>query len=72
MELDMLVLMAGMEMSEGGTRIAEAAKLNIGENRFFAPLTKKDAVISPFAGINPPIKNPIIPPSIAPVAVSII
>jgi heterodisulfide reductase subunit A len=37
MELDMLVLMAGMEMSEGGTRIAEAAKLNRGENRFFAP-----------------------------------
>ena len=37
MELDLLVLMAGMEMSEGGTRIAEAAKLNRGENRFFAP-----------------------------------
>jgi heterodisulfide reductase subunit A len=37
MELDMLVLMAGMEMSEGGARLAEAASLNRGENRFFAP-----------------------------------
>jgi heterodisulfide reductase subunit A len=36
MELDMLVLMAGMEMSDGGTRLAEEGKLNIGENRFFA------------------------------------
>ena len=36
MELDMLVLMAGMEMSEGGTKLAEAGKLNTGENRFFA------------------------------------
>lgn len=37
MELDMLVLMAGMEMSEGGLNLADAGKLNIGENRFFAP-----------------------------------
>lgn len=37
MEIDMLVLMAGMEMSEEGTRLAEAAKLKTGENRFFAP-----------------------------------
>lgn len=37
MELDMLVLMAGMEMSGGGMRIAEASKLKTGENRFFAP-----------------------------------
>jgi heterodisulfide reductase subunit A2 len=36
MELDMLILMAGMEMSEGGKKLAEAGKLNIGENRFFA------------------------------------
>ena len=36
MELDMLVLMAGMEMSEGGKRIAAMAGLNTGENRFFA------------------------------------
>ena len=36
MELDMIVLMAGMEMSDGGTKLAEAGKLNIGENRFFA------------------------------------
>jgi heterodisulfide reductase subunit A len=36
-ELDMLVLMAGMEMSEGGGRIAGASKLLTGENRFFAP-----------------------------------
>jgi heterodisulfide reductase subunit A2 len=36
MELDMLVLMAGMEMSEGGRKIAELAGLNTGENRFFA------------------------------------
>jgi heterodisulfide reductase subunit A len=37
MELDMLVLMAGMEMSEGGRLIAENADLKTGENRFFAP-----------------------------------
>ena len=37
MELDMLVLMAGMEMSEEGLALAKAGKLNIGENRFFAP-----------------------------------
>jgi len=36
MELDMVVLMAGMEMSEGGRRIAENAGLLTGENRFFA------------------------------------
>jgi heterodisulfide reductase subunit A len=37
MELDMLVLMAGMEMSEGGAKLADAAELNRGENRFFTP-----------------------------------
>jgi heterodisulfide reductase subunit A len=37
MELDMLVLMAGMEMSEGGKKIAGMGGLNTGENRFFAP-----------------------------------
>jgi heterodisulfide reductase subunit A len=37
MELDMLVLMAGMEMSEGGKTIAGLGNLNTGENRFFAP-----------------------------------
>ena len=36
MELDMLVLMAGMEMSEGGKKIAGLGGLNTGENRFFA------------------------------------
>ncbi len=36
MELDMLVLMAGMEMSEGGRKIAELGGLATGENRFFA------------------------------------
>lgn len=36
MNLDLLVLMAGMEMSEGGKRIAGLAALNTGENRFFA------------------------------------
>jgi heterodisulfide reductase subunit A2 len=36
MELDMLVLMAGMEMSEGGKKIAGIAGLKTGENRFFA------------------------------------
>jgi heterodisulfide reductase subunit A len=36
MELDMLVLMAGMEMSEGGRKIAEIGGLARGENRFFA------------------------------------
>jgi len=35
MELDMLVLMAGMEMSEGGKEIAGMAGLSTGENRFF-------------------------------------
>jgi heterodisulfide reductase subunit A len=35
MELDMLVLMAGMEMSEGGRKIALSSNLNTGENRFF-------------------------------------
>jgi heterodisulfide reductase subunit A2 len=37
MELDMLVLMAGMEMSEGGVKIAAASRLTTGENRFFSP-----------------------------------
>jgi heterodisulfide reductase subunit A2 len=36
MEIDMLVLMAGMEMSEGGKKLAGIAGLNTGENRFFA------------------------------------
>lgn len=35
MKLDLLVLMAGMEMSEGGKKIAEMAGLKRGENRFF-------------------------------------
>jgi heterodisulfide reductase subunit A len=35
MKLDMLVLMAGMEMSEGGRKIAGVADLKTGENRFF-------------------------------------
>ena len=35
MQLDMLVLMAGMEMSEGGKKIAGLAGLTTGENRFF-------------------------------------
>ena len=37
MELDILVLMAGMEMSEDGIRLADEAKLKRGENRFFQP-----------------------------------
>ena len=37
MELDMLVLMAGMEMSESGGRIAESSGLLTGVNRFFSP-----------------------------------
>jgi len=36
MKLDMLVLMAGMEMSEGGKKIAGIGGFNTGENRFFA------------------------------------
>jgi heterodisulfide reductase subunit A len=36
MNLDLLVLMAGMEMSEGGKEIAGLAGLKTGENRFFA------------------------------------
>jgi heterodisulfide reductase subunit A len=35
MKLDMLVLMAGMEMSEGGKKIAGMGDLRTGENRFF-------------------------------------
>jgi heterodisulfide reductase subunit A len=38
MELDMLVLMAGMEMSEGGKKIAGISGLKMGENKFFDPL----------------------------------
>lgn len=37
MELDMLVLMAGMEMSDDGKKIAESSGLSTGENRFFSP-----------------------------------
>jgi heterodisulfide reductase subunit A2 len=37
MKLDMLVLMAGMEMSDGGKKIASVSGLNTGENKFFAP-----------------------------------
>ena len=36
MELDMLVLMAGMEMSEAGREIALSSGLETGENRFFS------------------------------------
>lgn len=36
MELDMLVLMAGMEMSRDGADLAKSAKLKTGENRFFS------------------------------------
>ncbi len=36
MNLDLLVLMAGMEMSEGGKKIAGMAGLKTGDNRFFA------------------------------------
>lgn len=35
MKLDLLVLMAGMEMSEGGRQIAALAGLKTGENKFF-------------------------------------
>jgi heterodisulfide reductase subunit A len=38
MKLDMLVLMAGMEMSEGGRKIAGIGGLRTGENRFFAAI----------------------------------
>lgn len=36
MQLDMLVLMAGMEMSEEGRNLAMASKFRLGENRFLA------------------------------------
>jgi heterodisulfide reductase subunit A len=36
MKLDMLVLMAGMEMSEGGKKIAGIGGFKTGDNRFFA------------------------------------
>ena len=35
-ELDILVLMAGMEMSEGGKKISSALDLTTGHNRFFS------------------------------------
>jgi heterodisulfide reductase subunit A2 len=38
MKLDMLVLMAGMEMSEGGKKIASMGGLTTGENRFFSAI----------------------------------
>lgn len=37
MELDILVLMVGMEMSKEGSRLAEASGLKTGTNRFFEP-----------------------------------
>jgi heterodisulfide reductase subunit A2 len=37
MELDILVLMAGMEMSQGGKTISLNSGLKTGENRFFEP-----------------------------------
>jgi heterodisulfide reductase subunit A len=37
MELDLLVLMAGMEMSETGKKLALSSGLKTGENRFFSP-----------------------------------
>jgi heterodisulfide reductase subunit A len=37
MELDLIILMAGMEMSEGGRFLAESGGLSTGENRFFSP-----------------------------------
>jgi len=37
MELDMLVLMAGMEMSESGLKLAGSSGLKTGDNRFFSP-----------------------------------
>lgn len=36
MEINMLVLMAGMEMSDGGKKLADITGLETGENRFFA------------------------------------
>lgn len=36
MELDMLILMAGMEISEGSSQICNQLGLNTGENRFFS------------------------------------
>jgi heterodisulfide reductase subunit A len=36
MQVDMLILMAGMEMSEGGMKLAAASGLSTGENRFFS------------------------------------
>jgi heterodisulfide reductase subunit A len=36
MQVDMLILMAGMEMSKGGMKLAAASGLSTGENRFFS------------------------------------
>jgi heterodisulfide reductase subunit A len=36
MELDMLVLMAGMEMAEGGKKLAAASGIKVGDNKFFS------------------------------------
>jgi heterodisulfide reductase subunit A len=37
MQIDMLVLMAGMEMSEGGLKLSASSGLKKGDNRFFSP-----------------------------------
>jgi len=37
MQVDMLILMAGMEMSEGGLKLSASSGLNKGDNRFFSP-----------------------------------
>jgi heterodisulfide reductase subunit A len=37
MELDMLILMVGMEMSHDAQELAENGRLKLGENRFFIP-----------------------------------
>jgi heterodisulfide reductase subunit A len=37
MEVDMLVLMAGMEMNDAGKELAVSSGLKTGENRFFSP-----------------------------------
>jgi heterodisulfide reductase subunit A len=37
MQVDMLVLMAGMEMSEGGLKLSDSSGLMKGDNRFFSP-----------------------------------
>ena len=50
MELDMLVLMAGMEISEGGKKLGKSLGLKTGDNRFF--LSRDNHIASNVSNVN--------------------